>query len=185
MMNGNPETGAALLYGLHDIHYKNPHFGRTEVLKGISLTVREGEVLGLIGASGSGKSTLLRCVNRLETPTTGTVHFRGAEVTMANLNQVRREIGMVFQRFNLFPHLTALENVTGQGVRRARCWAFRQTGPSGKGARCWSACIWARRRIITPASFFRLGSSSGRYRAKADNYPGALRAGAPEGAAVR
>src|SRR5947209_6501446 len=87
-------------------------FGRLEVLKGISLQVKEGEVLALIGASGSGKSTLLRCVNRLETPTAGTVRFRGQEVTPANLNVVRREIGMVFQRFNLFPHLTALQNVT-------------------------------------------------------------------------
>jgi polar amino acid transport system ATP-binding protein len=87
-------------------------FGRLEVLTGIDLDVREGQVVALIGASGSGKSTLLRCVNRLETPTAGTVRFRGQEVTPANLNVVRREIGMVFQRFNLFPHLTALQNVT-------------------------------------------------------------------------
>ncbi len=87
-------------------------FGRLEVLKGISLEVSEGAVVGLIGPSGSGKSTLLRCINRLEAPTAGTVRFRGVEVTNANLNQIRREIGMVFQRFNLFPHLTALENVT-------------------------------------------------------------------------
>jgi polar amino acid transport system ATP-binding protein len=87
-------------------------FGRLEVLKGISIDVCEGEVIALIGASGSGKSTLLRCVNRLETPTAGTVVFRGAEVTDAEVNKVRLEIGMVFQRFNLFPHLTALENVT-------------------------------------------------------------------------
>ena len=82
------------------------------MLKGISLEVREGEVVALIGASGSGKSTLLRCVNRLETPTSGAVSFRGQEVSPANLNAIRREIGMVFQRFNLFPHLTALQNVT-------------------------------------------------------------------------
>ena len=87
-------------------------FGRTEVLKGIGTDVREGEVIGLIGASGSGKSTLLRSVNRLETPTSGAVYFRGSEVCAENLNAVRREIGMVFQRFHLFPHLTALENVT-------------------------------------------------------------------------
>ena len=86
-------------------------FGRLEVLKGISMDVREGEVVGLIGASGSGKSTLLRCINRLETPTSGAVRFRDADVSPANLNQVRREIGMVFQRFNLFPHLTVLQNV--------------------------------------------------------------------------
>ncbi|MBC7808113.1 MAG: amino acid ABC transporter ATP-binding protein [Akkermansiaceae bacterium] len=89
-------------------------FGHTEVLKGIHLSVNEGEVIGLIGASGSGKSTLLRCINRLETPTTGSVAFRGAVpgVGMGGLDRLRREIGMVFQRFNLFPHLTALENVT-------------------------------------------------------------------------
>ncbi|GAB4457166.1 MAG: amino acid ABC transporter ATP-binding protein [Armatimonadaceae bacterium] len=89
-------------------------FGRTEVLRGVHLSVREGEVIGLIGASGSGKSTLLRCINRLETPTSGTVAFRGSVTgnSEADLNTLRREIGMVFQRFNLFPHLTALENVT-------------------------------------------------------------------------
>src|SRR5436305_1892733 len=87
-------------------------FGRLEVLKGISLHVQEGEVMALIGASGSGKSTLLRCVNRLETPTTGSVRFRGQEIGAENVNRVRREVGMVFQRFNLFPHLTAVENVS-------------------------------------------------------------------------
>ena len=87
-------------------------FGRLEVLKNLSLSVREGEVVALIGASGSGKSTLLRCINRLEAPTSGRVLFRQQEITPANLNATRREIGMVFQRFNLFPHLTALENVT-------------------------------------------------------------------------
>jgi ABC-type polar amino acid transport system ATPase subunit len=87
-------------------------FGRLDVLRDISLSVGEGEVIGLIGASGSGKSTLLRCINRLEAPTLGAILFRGAAVTAANMNTIRREMGMVFQRFNLFPHLTALENVT-------------------------------------------------------------------------
>jgi ABC-type polar amino acid transport system ATPase subunit len=87
-------------------------FARLEVLKGISLSVGEGEVIGLIGASGSGKSTLLRCINWLESPSSGTVVFRGMTVSSANMNIVRREMGMVFQKFNLFPHLTALENVT-------------------------------------------------------------------------
>jgi polar amino acid transport system ATP-binding protein len=86
-------------------------FGRLEVLRGIDLALREGEVVAMIGPSGSGKSTLLRCLNRLESPTAGTVRFRGREVDASGLNQLRREIGMVFQRFNLFPHLTALENV--------------------------------------------------------------------------
>lgn len=84
-------------------------FGANDVLKGISLSVWEGEVIGLIGASGSGKSTLLRCINRLEEPTAGTIGFRGD--TTQEVNVLRREIGMVFQRFHLFPHLTALQNV--------------------------------------------------------------------------
>ncbi|BCM90691.1 glutamine transport ATP-binding protein GlnQ [Abditibacteriota bacterium] len=90
-------------------------FGPSEVLKGVDMVMRQGEVVALIGASGSGKSTLLRCINRLETPTSGTIRFRDSEISGSDagldLNQVRREIGMVFQQFNLFPHLTALENV--------------------------------------------------------------------------
>ncbi len=91
-------------------------FGQTPVLRGIDFSMRQGEVVALIGASGSGKSTLLRCINRLETPTAGQIRFRdtemGAACSQLELNRVRREIGMVFQRFNLFPHLTALQNVT-------------------------------------------------------------------------
>lgn len=104
-----PASNTNPILVISDLH---KYFGRLEVLKGISLDVREGEVLALIGASGSGKSTLLRCINRLEAPTSGAIRFRGEEVSPANLNGMRREIGMVFQRFNLFPHLTALENVT-------------------------------------------------------------------------
>jgi len=99
----------SVLLSIQDLHKS---FGRTEVLKGINLEVEEGEVVALIGASGSGKSTLLRCVNRLEVPTSGTVTFRGEPITAANANSVRREIGMVFQRFNLFPHITALDNIS-------------------------------------------------------------------------
>ena len=84
-------------------------FGRNEVLKGIDFAVEAGEVVALIGASGSGKSTLLRCLNRLEEPSAGTVVFRGKEST--DVDELRRHIGMVFQRFNLFPHLSALGNV--------------------------------------------------------------------------
>ena len=92
-------------------------FGANEVLRGIDFELTSGEVVALIGASGSGKSTLLRCINRLETPSEGTVEFDHAPVTADNVNQVRRRIGMVFQRFNLFPHLTALGNVTMAPVR--------------------------------------------------------------------
>ncbi len=87
-------------------------FGALDVLRDIDLTMQEGEVVGLIGASGSGKSTLLRCINRLEMPTSGTVKFKDREITEDSVNMDRREIGMVFQRFHLFPHLTALQNVT-------------------------------------------------------------------------
>ncbi len=88
------------------------YFGHLEVLKGLDIEVDEGEVVAVIGASGSGKSTLLRCVNRLEVPTSGRITFRGEPITAANANSARREIGMVFQRFNLFPHITVLDNLT-------------------------------------------------------------------------
>jgi ABC-type polar amino acid transport system ATPase subunit len=88
------------------------HFGHIEVLHAIDLDVQEGEVVAIIGASGSGKSTLLRCVNWLESPTDGEICFRGTLVSAANATTVRREIGMVFQRFNLFPHLSAVDNIT-------------------------------------------------------------------------
>ncbi len=87
-------------------------FGHLEVLKGLDIRVAEREVLALIGVSGSGKSTLLRCVNRLESPTSGTISFEGELITAATAHAVRRQIGMVFQRFNLFPHLSVLDNLT-------------------------------------------------------------------------
>jgi polar amino acid transport system ATP-binding protein len=88
-------------------------FGATEVLKGIDLAVSERELVFIIGPSGSGKSTLLRCINRLEEPSAGSMHFDGREVTRAtDLNALRRSMGMVFQSFNLYPHMTALGNVT-------------------------------------------------------------------------
>ncbi|MDD4722112.1 MAG: amino acid ABC transporter ATP-binding protein [Acidaminococcaceae bacterium] len=87
-------------------------FGNLDVLKGIDLDVAEKEVVVIIGPSGSGKSTLLRCINYLEEPTAGIVEIDGIELTSeANINAVRREVGMVFQRFNLFPHMTVLENL--------------------------------------------------------------------------
>ncbi len=86
-------------------------FGNLEVLKDISLRVKEGEVVVIIGPSGSGKSTLLRCINGLDPATSGTVFFEGTAVTEKNLNEIRTEVGMVFQRFNLFPNMTVLENL--------------------------------------------------------------------------
>ena len=89
-------------------------FGELEVLRGIDFSVARGEVVCVIGPSGSGKSTLLRCVNLLEEPTAGRVTVAGTEVTDpdVDIDRVRRRIGMVFQAFNLFPHLNALENLT-------------------------------------------------------------------------
>jgi polar amino acid transport system ATP-binding protein len=89
-------------------------FGKTEVLRGIDLAVAERELVFIIGPSGSGKSTFLRCVNRLEEPSAGRVTFDGVDVTSpkTDLNTLRRSMGMVFQSFNLYPHMTALANVT-------------------------------------------------------------------------
>ncbi len=88
-------------------------FGKNEVLKDISFNVKEGEVICIIGPSGSGKSTLLRCLNRLEEIQAGTIQILGEEITtMKNINNLRKEIGMVFQLFNLFPNFTVLDNIT-------------------------------------------------------------------------
>ena len=90
-------------------------FGDLEVLKGVSTSIRQGEVVVLIGPSGSGKSTFLRCMNLLETPSAGKIFFGGSDIVSAGearKNRVRSEMGMVFQHFNLFPHLTILDNVT-------------------------------------------------------------------------
>ena len=87
-------------------------YGDNEVLKGINQTVNEAEVLCIVGPSGSGKSTMLRCINLLEVPTSGEVYIDGELVTSKNINEIRTKMGMVFQNFNLFPHMTVLENVT-------------------------------------------------------------------------
>lgn len=96
---------------VRDLHKS---FGDNEVLKGIDLTVDDGEVVAVIGPSGSGKSTLLRCLNKLEEPTSGHVIIDGVDLTdkSVKLDEVRQRIGMVFQHFNLFPHMTVLENIT-------------------------------------------------------------------------
>lgn len=93
-----------------DIH---KYFGRHHVLKGVNLSVKEGETLVIIGPSGSGKSTLLRCLNLLIRPEKGRIIFDGVDITSSNvdINSIRQRIGFVFQSFNLFTHLTALENV--------------------------------------------------------------------------
>ena len=89
-------------------------FGKLEVLRGIDEQIREGEAVSIIGPSGGGKSTFLRCLNLLETPTAGNIYFRGVNVMdkRNNIDRYRQKIGMVFQNFNVFPHMTALENIT-------------------------------------------------------------------------
>ena len=96
-------------------------FGDNEVLRGIDLDVHRGEVLTIIGASGSGKSTLLRCVNLLEPLDSGRIFFEGEEITRkgTDLSETRQRIGIVFQQFNLFPHLTVMNNLT-LATRRIR-----------------------------------------------------------------
>jgi polar amino acid transport system ATP-binding protein len=98
------------LVEVHDVHKR---FGTLEVLRGLSLTVAAGEVVVLVGPSGCGKSTLLRCLNGLELPTSGSITVGGLPVVPdpKALQALRKRVGMVFQRFHLFPHLTALQNV--------------------------------------------------------------------------
>lgn len=97
--------------------YKN--FGKLEVLKGINFTIEKGQVVTLIGPSGSGKSTILRCINLLETPTKGQVLIEGKDITLpkTDVQLIRKDIGMVFQHFNLFPHMTVMENMTYAPIR--------------------------------------------------------------------
>jgi polar amino acid transport system ATP-binding protein len=106
---------------LRDVHKR---FGELEVLKGVSFEVAKGEVIAIIGRSGSGKSTALRCVNRLETIQSGHIEVCGHKVDAADLNlrALRQDVGMVFQSYNLFPHLTVEENITlaPRRVRRMR-----------------------------------------------------------------
>ena len=95
-----------------DIENLHKSYGDAHILKGIDLHIKEKEVVVIIGPSGSGKSTLLRCINFLEVPTEGTVAVDGILLNgETNINDVRKEVGMVFQRFNLFPHMTVLQNI--------------------------------------------------------------------------
>jgi polar amino acid transport system ATP-binding protein len=105
------------------IEHLDKHFGHVRAVNDVSLRIQAGEVVVVIGPSGSGKSTLLRCINHLEVPTAGDIWVDGIHLSKKtkNINAVRREVGIVFQQFNLFPHLTALENITiAQTVVRKR-----------------------------------------------------------------
>jgi len=98
-----------------DVKNLNKSFGHLQVLKDISETIHKGEKVVIVGPSGSGKSTFLRCLNLMEVPTSGEIFFEGKNITAAKskeVNMLRRKMGMVFQHFNLFPHLTILQNIT-------------------------------------------------------------------------
>lgn len=86
-------------------------FGNNLILKNINFKVNKGDIITIVGPSGSGKSTLLRCINMLDESSSGNIIFEGKELTNKNLTEIRRKIGMVFQQFNLFPHLTVLDNI--------------------------------------------------------------------------
>ena len=100
----------------YKVQVKDLHksYGSNEVLKGIDLNVKPSEVVCMIGPSGSGKSTFLRCINKLEEPNSGHVYVDGYDIAdpKVNINQVRQNIGMVFQHFNLFPNMNVLQNIT-------------------------------------------------------------------------
>ncbi|MEE1048303.1 MAG: amino acid ABC transporter ATP-binding protein [Clostridia bacterium] len=96
---------------VNDLHKS---FGKLEVLKGVNQHIAKGEKVSVIGPSGSGKSTFLRCLNMLEIPTAGTIKIDGQEITASgcDINKMRQKMGMVFQQFNLFPHMTVMKNIT-------------------------------------------------------------------------
>ena len=118
-----------------DLRNLHKSYGENEVLKGIDLEVKLGEPVTLIGASGSGKSTLLRCCNRLEEPTSGAVIVDGVDIMAlgVDLNRLRQKIGMVFQSFNLYPHMTALGNVT-LALRKVQGLGKEEANRKGRAA---------------------------------------------------
>ena len=118
-----------------DVAALHKSFGGHAVLKGIDLKVDPNELVFIIGPSGSGKSTLLRCCNRLEEPDSGSVRVDGSDILRpgVNLNQLRQKIGMVFQSFNLYPHMTALGNVT-LALRKVRKMGRDEADRAGKAA---------------------------------------------------
>jgi polar amino acid transport system ATP-binding protein len=102
--------------GVKDLHKS---YGKSEVLKGIDVTIQKGEVVVIIGPSGSGKSTFLRCLNLLEVPTSGHIYVNEQDITAKeiNIDKVREKMGMVFQQFNLFPHKTVCQNICHAPIR--------------------------------------------------------------------
>lgn len=102
-----------------EVNNLTKEYGRLKVLQGITETIKENEVVCVIGPSGSGKSTFLRCINLLEAPTSGQIFIDGEQINKKNvdINRIRQKLGMVFQNFNLFPHMTTLDNITISPIR--------------------------------------------------------------------
>ena len=142
----------------------NKFFGDRHVLKDINFAVKRGECVAIIGPSGSGKSTLIRCLNYLETPTSGTITIDGqqlsSDLSHAQLSFVRRELGMVFYNFNLFPHMCVLDNITLAPVR------VRNIARAGAEEQA--------RKLLT-----KVGLAD-----KADSYPGQLSGGQKQRVAI-
>ena len=140
------------------------HFGALHVLKGVDLAVAERELVFIIGPSGSGKSTLLRCLNRLEEPSSGSVVIDGIDLLdrRTDINHARQRIGMVFQSFNLYPHMTALGNVT-LALRKVARQAARR-GRRRSAARRWRASGWRIARTTIRANSPAASSSGWRSR---------------------
>ena len=144
VQNADDRSGAVKAAGV-SITDLRKSYGSNEVLKGISLEVKPGEVVCLIGPSGSGKSTLLRCVNLLEQPNEGSVHVGGFEATDpdVDIDKMRRKVGMVFQQFNLFPHLSALRQLHHRADQGAQAQpggrlgrGDAESGAGGPGTPC-------------------------------------------------
>ena len=115
-----------------DVKHLSKSFGEVEVLKDINETIDKGEKVVIVGPSGSGKSTFLRCLNLMEKPTSGDIFFEGENITQANeheMNKLRQRMGMVFQHFNLFPHITIKKNIWNSYF-----WQMNR--------RVWSIVIW-------------------------------------------
>src|SRR3990170_1337898 len=129
MRHDAPGNGQPIII-LDDVH---KWFGRLHVLRGITLAIRAGEVIVVAGPSGSGKSTMIRCINRLEAHNKGRIVVDGIELTddLRNVDAVRSEVGMVFQSFNLFPHLTALQNISLAPIQ-VRKWPRARAERSAK-----------------------------------------------------
>jgi ABC-type polar amino acid transport system ATPase subunit len=156
---GFPEPRPALIVEARGVH---KHFGALHVLKGVDLLVAETELVFIIGPSGSGKSTLLRCLNRLEEPSAGSIVVDGIDLLdrRTDINRARQRIGMVFQSFNLYPHMTALGNVT-LALRRVAGQSRQEAATAGQ------------------AALTRVGLAD-----RADHYPGQLSGGQQQRVAI-